>query len=239
MNHGNAEGVITCYFNHMAGDWSDDGTWANGNQNSPASFFPENFGGWSDVFAEITFFNEFPAGPRKDATFITSGKKSPSDPVITWKDFAYKHPYYNKFIDVPGYDLNNMGKYIDWWSSRTVQVMRYAEVLLVYAEAKAMSGGPDPLAYTCLNRVKNRAGLSNAATGLSGTDFAKLVIDERKWEFAGLEPNARWFDMVRTETVEAATLKRDASEIALPSQPTKANYFAPLPAADRSLNPNL
>jgi hypothetical protein len=239
LSTGNAEDVFACYFNHTAGDWSDGGTWSNGNMNAPLAFFPENFGGWSDAFAELTFFNEFPAGPRKDATFITSGQKTPTDPVITWQNFAYKHPYYNKYTDAPGYDPTNMGAWIDWWSSRTVQVIRYAEVLLVYAEAKAMSGGPDALAYTCLNRVRNRAGLDNAPAGLGGTAFRDMVVTERKWEFAGLEPCARWFDMVRTETVESATAKRDAAEIPLTKQPTKDNYFAPVPSGDRVLNPNL
>jgi hypothetical protein len=238
VNNINKETVFGCYFNNK-GDWSDGGTWANGNMNAPSAFFPENFGGWSDAFAELTFFNDFPAGPRKDATFITFGQKTPTAAVITWKDFAYNHPYYNKYSDVPGYDPKNMGAYTDWWSSRTVQVIRYAEVLLVYAEAKAMSGGPDALAYTCLNRVRTRAGLTDAPAGLSGTAFRDAVVTERKWEFAGLEPCARWFDMVRTETVESATAKRSASEVPLIKQPTKENYFAPIPQGDRVLNPNL
>ena len=238
-NVGNAEDVFACYYNSTAGDWSDGGTWANGNMNSPSAYFPENFGGWSDAFAELTFFKEFPAGPRKDATFITVGQKSPNDPIITWKDFAYHHPYFNKTSDMPGYSTSNMGAWLDWWNSRSVQVIRYAEVLLVYAEAKAMSGGPDALAYTCLNRVRTRAGLDNAPTGLAGSAFRDAVIDERKWEFAGLEPCARWFDMVRTETVESATAKRDPSEIPLVKSPTKDQYFAPIPSTDRVLNPNL
>jgi hypothetical protein len=132
-----------------------------------------------------------------------------------------------------------MSAYIDWWSSRTVQVIRYAEVLLVYAEAKAMSGGPDALAYQCLNRVRNRAGLENVPAGLSNTTFRDMVIDERKWEFAGMEPNARWYDMVRTETVESATAKRDPAEEPLRNQPNKDRYFAPIPSRELELNPNL
>ena len=238
-NVGNAEDVYAVFYNNSAGDWSDGGTAANGNMNAPLSFFPENFGGWSDAFAELTFFKEFPAGSRKDATFLTVGQKSPGDPIITWKDFSYGHPYYNKYTDMPGFSTSNMGAYIDWWSSRSIQVIRYAEVLLVYAEAKAMSGGPDALAYNCLDRVRTRAGLSNTPAGLGATAFRDMVIDERKWEFAGLEPCARWFDMVRTETVESATAKRDPAEIPLVKSPTKEQYFAPIPQGDRILNPNL
>jgi hypothetical protein len=239
VNNINSETVFGLFYNHVVGDWSDNGTWANGNMNCPLSYKPGDFGGWDDLFAELTFFKEFPSGPRKDATFLTQAKKSPTDPVLTWQNYRTKHPYYKKWLDIPGWDENNASAYFDWWSSRSVMVIRYAEVLLVYAEAKAMSGGTDALAYTCVNRVKTRAGVPNLAGGLSATAFRDSVIVERKWEFAGNEPNARWFDMVRTETVESATAKRDPLEIPLVNQPTKARYFAPIPSVDRVLNPNL
>lgn len=233
-NNINKETVFGCYFNSTVGAGNP-----NSNMNAPMAFYPGDFGGWDDAYAELAFFNEFPAGPRKDATFITKGQKTSTSPILTWQEFVFKHPYYNKYTDVPGYDPMNMGKYIDWQSSRTVQVIRYAEVLLVYAEAKAMSDGPDALAYTCINRVRTRAGLENIPTGLSGTAFRDKVIEERKWEFAGMEPCARWFDMVRTETVESATAKRSSLEIPLINQPSKERYFAPIPQKDRIINPGL
>lgn len=235
----NSETVFGLHYNHIVGDWSDGGTWANGNMNCPLSYKPGDFGGWDDLYAELTFFNEFPAGPRKDATFLTQARKTPNDPILTWQNYSTKHPYYKKWLDIPGWDENNAGAYFDWWSSRSVLVIRYAEVLLVYAESKAMSGGPDALAYTCVNRIRNRAGLADLPGGLSATAFSDAVIMERKWEFAGNEPNARWFDMVRTETVESATAKRDPAETPLVNQPSKASYFAPIPSKDRVLNPNL
>lgn len=239
-NNINSETVFGLYYNHVVGDWSDNGTWANGNMNCPLSYKPGDFnGGWDDLFAELTFFKEFPAGPRKDATFLTQGQKTPADTVWRWQYFATKHPYYKKFLDIPGFSIDNLDYNPDWWSSRSVMVIRYAEVLLVYAEAKAMSDGPDALAYTCVNRVKFRAGLPDLPAGLTATAFRDSVIMERKWEFAGNEPNARWFDMVRTETVESATAKRDPAEIPLVNQPSKERYFAPIPSVDRVLNPNL
>ena len=110
-----------------------------------------------------------------------------------------------------------------------MMIIRYAEVLLIYAESKSMSGGPDASAYEAINLVRNRAGLSDLVPGLTATAFRDSVINERKWEFAGNEPNSRWFDMVRTETVEEATFKRDPLESALMSQPDKSFYFAPVP----------
>jgi hypothetical protein len=103
-------------------------------------------------------------------------------------------------------------------------------------------GLPNQLAYDCINRVRNRAGLPDLTEGLNGTAFRDAVIEERKWEFAGIEPCARWYDMVRTETVAAATAKRDKSEVPVvgsPNDNTHERYFAPIPQKDKLLNPNL
>ena len=101
----------------------------------------------------------------------------------------------------------NPGNYNDWTSSRTTIAMRYAEVLLIYAEAQAMASSPDATAYAAINQVRTRAGLPNLESGLSQTAFRDAVIAERSWEFAGIEANgSNWFDLVRTETVEKGCL---------------------------------
>lgn len=114
----------------------------------------------------------------------------------------------------------------------TVPVIRYAEVLLTYAEAKAMSANPDATAYAAINEVRTRAGLPNLVAGLSQTDFRNAVIAERGWEFAGGEPASRWFDLIRTETVAKVLTDRDASEVPLVNIPNDAShtfYWAPIP----------
>ncbi len=84
--------------------------------------------------------------------------------------------------------------------------MRYADVLLMYAEAaNEIDGLPSDKAIECLTKVHNRAFLKpdgeasylSAAAG-SKEAFLKAVLDERKWEFAG--ENSRWRDLVRTNT---------------------------------------
>ena len=115
-------------------------------------------------------------------------------------------------------------------------MMRYAHVLTIYAEAKARSGGPDELAYTCLNDIRVRAGLT-ALSGLTAADFAAAVVQERAWEFAG--ERTRWFDLVRLEMVEEANANRDPAENIIPDAITKADYTFPLPISDVLVNPNL
>ena len=94
-----------------------------------------------------------------------------------------------------------------------------------------MSSGVDASAYDAINQVRQRAGLAALQTGLSQTAFRDSVIAERGWEFAA-EVGIRWFDLVRTETVQKANANRDAAEVALINQPSDANhtyYWAPVP----------
>ena len=79
--------------------------------------------------------------------------------------------------------------------------MRYADVLLMYAEAaNEINGGPTDKAVSCLQQVHSRAFTDGdpefiAAAQGGKEEFLKAVLDERKWEFAG--ENMRWRDLVR------------------------------------------
>ena len=82
--------------------------------------------------------------------------------------------------------------------------MRYADVLLMYAEAaNELNGGPTDQAVNCLTQVHKRAFEDGDPTFIAEAQtskeaFQKAVLDERKWEFAG--ENSRWRDLVRTNT---------------------------------------
>jgi len=227
-NRFNNEAVFACYYNNNIPAWS----WENGNMMAPNPFAPDyEEGGWEDGFGEIAFYNKFPAGPRKDATYQKDYfvKNDPAN-VVNWQGTLQKHPYFLKYRDDYSYDWSTH-KANNWWSSATSFLIRYSEVLLTYAEAQAMSSGPDAGAYDAINRVRQRAGLPALTAGLSQADFRDSVVAERGWEFAA-EQGIRWFDLVRTETVQKATAGRDASEPPLTNQPSDANhtyYWAPLP----------
>lgn len=198
--------------------------WFNSNALYGSSAMPGEENGWDDYFCEIKFFNDFPAGPRKDATFHTVIKKNDGT-TITWQNDAVKHPYYQKFRAPVDGSLDG--------SSGTVHLMRYAHVLLIYAEAQARSGGVNQQAYDCINAIRLRAGLS-PLSGLSNSDFINAVINERAWEFAG--EYTRWFDIVRLQILPQIIANRDPSENAVIGTPS---YNIPIPASDIQLDPNL
>jgi starch-binding outer membrane protein, SusD/RagB family len=182
--------------------------------------------GWDDYFAEITFYNNFPAGKRKDLTFYTTFKKDDGT-TLAWQQSQTKHPYYRKCR----LQVNNT-----YQSSLPVPLIRYAHVLLIYAEAQARSGAPTAEAYTALNAVRSRAGLA-PLSGLTAPAFANAVVSERSWEFAA--EWTRWFDLLRLEKVEEANATKAADDLKPIKAITKANYWLPIPLADVNLNPNL
>ena len=76
-------------------------------------------------------------------------------------------------------------------------ILRYADVLLMYAEALAESGGSLGDALEWLNKTRTRAGLDELTTDevKSLAEFRRELAAERGREFA-LEGH-RWFDLVR------------------------------------------
>jgi hypothetical protein len=113
-------------------------------------------------------------------------------------------------------------------------ILRYADVLLMLAEAENEVNGATAVAYSAINSVRARVVMPNLATGLTQTQFRNEVIHERRTEFAfeGL----RWFDLV---TLKIANQKINAiGELNRKFTPNQQELF-PIPQSERSLNPNL
>lgn len=74
-------------------------------------------------------------------------------------------------------------------------VYRYAEVLLMLAEAINEQGNRQAVAESYLNQVRNRAGL-NDTSATSQNELRDIILHERRIELAF--ENKRWHDLVRT-----------------------------------------
>lgn len=73
--------------------------------------------------------------------------------------------------------------------------IRYAEVLLNYAEAQSVSSGPDGSVYSAMNTVRERAGLPNLDAGLTTNQMMDRIEHERLVELAW--ENHRYWDLNR------------------------------------------
>jgi hypothetical protein len=82
---------------------------------------------------------------------------------------------------------SDLSEYDDYWSAeRNFPVLRYAEVLLSYAEAKTELNQIDNSVYTAINQVRKRAGLPDVDQAKYGTQakLRELIRRERRVEFA-------------------------------------------------------
>lgn len=240
-----------------------------GNRKTGKLGLPGDFGGWQESFAEIRFFEDMPDNYRKDITYHTeipldaSGKVTPdvagAASFIPWTEFKdQQNPVFQK---ITGPFEDNI--FNGFQNSRSDYIMRYAEVLLTYAEASGRAGSEPAAAWEALNMVRRRAenlpaGTPDASVDLTDGDLAELAYTERKWEFAG--EYLRWYDLVRMERVQEVLSQRnpqvsigtvfDANGVGTPMPLMEAsnpitgslgsdNYFAPLPPDEIAQLPNL
>ena len=98
----------------------------------------------------------------------------------------YNNKYIKKIgeIGLPDNDLTSPVNY---------RVLRYADVLLMAAEAHSQTGN-DGLALTYVNQVRARAGVPDLSS--SGTQLTEDIWSERRLELSG--EGHRFFDLVRT-----------------------------------------
>lgn len=155
---------------------------------------------------------------------------------------------------------SNLSDFTDMWNTGlNIIVIRYAEVLLNYAEAKIETGSIDNSVYEAIDQVRTRAGMPavNRSVYNSQTSLRKLVRRERRVELA-LE-GLRWFDIqrwkigpeVRSGVVYGTRLgKVDKSNgdltlagdhIVVEKRVFNINrdYLWPVPQAEREINKNL
>ncbi|RFM28498.1 RagB/SusD family nutrient uptake outer membrane protein [Deminuibacter soli] len=209
-------------------------------------------GGWDDYYPEINFYLNAPKCSRTDATFYTTIKLLQSDntyKLVPWNSSETHagHPYFKKFRS----GLNGDGvketettiQSINPSTNKALDIIRYPQVLLDYAEAVAMSGnGPTGDAYAAINQVRQRAGLPALTGGLDKTAFRDSVVYERAYEFAG-EFGIRWFDIVRLQLLPQVIAARSPLENQIPGttsgSPTvlQQKYLSPIPFNEMLRNP--
>ncbi|TMB87418.1 MAG: RagB/SusD family nutrient uptake outer membrane protein, partial [Chloroflexi bacterium] len=74
-------------------------------------------------------------------------------------------------------------------------ILRYADVLLAFAEAENEVSGPTAAAYAAINQVRTRSNVPNLTLGLSPAQFRDSVWLERRHELYG--EFQEWFDLKR------------------------------------------
>lgn len=124
---------------------------------------------------------------------------------------------------------NTLGDNGGWTCALNVPIMRYSEILLIYAEA----AGP-ALGKPYVDQVRARAGLAPLPAGLTDAQFLAAVYKERRLEFA-FEMH-RWYDLLRhPDPNYFLTVMRAHGKTNI--QPK--HRYMPIPQGERDKNPNL
>lgn len=188
------------------------------------SYYPSDFApnaGWSDYYASEKFYLAYPNDERKAHNFMTEWNTKKG--VVNYKKSADKLPAISKYYD---YNDGLPGKSAQ--SNGITCIYRYADILLMYAEASVRAtNSVSAKATNALQEVQKRAqGYADDATVTTTTnpsEFLDAVFDENGWEF--FAEMRRWFDLVRLEKLKDVKPTEWANSL------FKANnhYYFPVP----------
>ncbi len=195
--------------------------------------------GWGDFQVDPRFvlgdsiYPAYPDQPRRNA-YIQLYPRNVTDTAGKYFSELGEAPGEGKFMYDPQANWNAVVSTIN------MPIIRYADVLLIFAEAENMaSEGPTQAAVDAINQVIDRANGNvvnaqdpRATLTMSKDDFDAKVIQERSWELC-FEVGDRWFDIVRKHLLEQVTRPQYLRNY------TSDDYLFPLPLNDIRLNPLL
>ncbi|MFD0861605.1 RagB/SusD family nutrient uptake outer membrane protein [Sungkyunkwania multivorans] len=210
-----------------------------------ANEFGDIGGGWSVAVPSVNVYDTWNGQDyRKSVSLDTIGIFDGNvEPFMNFPSFDSRNiqsAYIAKYSRFPGQTSNGNGR----GSEHNYALMRYAEVLLIAAEAlnEISPGSTEADGY--VNRIRARARNANGVTrayppnvtpGLSQDAFRDMVLEERKWELAF--EFKRWYDIARRrlgdEVFNASGLETR------PNFSAARDYLLPLPADELQRNPNL
>ncbi len=139
--------------------------------------------------------------------------------------------YRRDWITNPSFAPTNQVQYfgLKW------QILRYSDVLLMYAEAENELNGPTASAYSAVNMVRRRGYGKPIATadpsvdlapGLSKANFFNAIVKERALELAG--EGTRKYDLIRWNLLASKIAQTKAELLAMS---TSSGIYAALPTS--------
>ena len=128
----------------------------------------------SRLYASMLFpFKGWHETAKGEFYFMFNPENNPADGNESWSGFAYR-----KMVALEAYDT--------WAASHDYPVIRYAEVLLTYAEARIQTTGWDAQVTAALNELRDRCGMPDVPASISSKEEAlNFVRNERRIELAG------------------------------------------------------
>jgi hypothetical protein len=181
---------------------------------------------YTDPRAKFTFYGDTASGGQTQYCQQCAGGVLPFN--FTGSNGGYrwlKYEYYNQVASYGGPQSGING-----------QVIRYADVKLMLAEAYIQQGITGAVPLGLINDVRNRVGAVPYTTLGAQADALKILMRERQLELCGEQ--SRYFDLIRwgiaKQTINAERQIEDGTQ---PFQ--DKNVLLPIPLQEKSANPNV
>lgn len=246
MNENNKESVFEIQFSSVNKGGEADGPQSNMGSNRQQFFAPRGIG-WSDGQARNWMVAEFKKEKRKDGkaderlryTLFYAGLEADFGDKVYGRDWEWDadEAWFRKYQR--DYERTNE----DYYSGVNFRLIRYADVLLMYAETLNELGQTAD-AYAYVDRVRDRAGMNKLeiAHPEIGTDkdkFRERLKMERELELCG--ESVRWADLKRWGDLDnqAAVDKVAARDPDFHNFKVGKSIRLPLPQVEVENNTNL
>lgn len=187
---------------------------------------------YGSVYPTAQFIASFPDGDKrvqeKQFFYTNYPHYTTQEPVDFGGHYIYKWFDREAVLNTTRSDLN-------------YTIYRYADVMLMYAEASNRAeGGPNATALQMVNAIRDRAELDPIGS-MSQDDFEKEVWSQRYWELCF--ENKMWFDMVRTRKIRndvTGNWDDFVGHTTVSGQTyTEKQLLFPVPQQEIEANPNL
>lgn len=159
---------------------------------------------------------------RKAATVMTEAELVAAGGSLTGMPWDYEGAFRTKYATRSSQTVSDGVAELNYTTNW--RVLRYAEVLLLAAEAYNAEG-QDSNARAELNKVRNRAGLADISATLTGTDLFDAIVNEKYLELA--HEGQRFWDLVRWGMAD--------TELSAEGYTSKNDLF-PIPASEIDKN---
>ena len=153
--------------------------------------------------------------------------------TYTTENFGSPYPHGKKWCDGGRENFSQRNKRTDMY----IPIIRYADVLLIFAEAENEANGPTVAAYDAVNQLRVRAGLDNLS-GLSKETFRQAI--QKEWTLETTHERIYRFNLVRWGTY--LTVMKEYFRKIFPEKVknvTEERLYFPCPEHDSLINPNL
>lgn len=180
--------------------------------------------------------------PRMYQTLVYPGDTylgAVTTPTTPFKLTGYGVKKYSIYDTAPSSNLINSA----YLSETNYMLIRYADVMLMYAEAQNEAAGPDATVYSAINAIRQRAGLNpyQIPAGKTKAEMRDLIRHERRIEFAC--EGFYYTDIRRwkiAETVMNAPIKNSQNQVIVTRSFNPArDYWWPVPQTQLDVNSNL